>query len=635
MGNVIANPKKFEKKELASVKLLFKGLASRSKSQNMDKRTFLQFFEYPGLVGERIFNLFDHDHDGWINEREFVDNLGAYVNATTDEKIQVLFKLYDLTDDHLVSIREMRMMLYSLTQLPFLIPNTKKTNQPEKTSNDVVKMKTISEADTRDAQDRVLDVVEKAFEEHNVDKTGQLTYDDFSHWIQSCPGMIAFLDFTFCKEKIWLKSATSGNDRKNATMEGDLLSHGKYNKHAIKTHYYILSQRFLFKFEEKDSEAPKDTIFVHGLRVEEGAEVKGHWPIKIIAPEHSWTLFATSREDQKKWLSALQVHSRSASIAKYYSIGDQLGVGRFATVHLATHLKTQKQFAMKITDKSNTNEEDMEGVRFELAIMSMVDHHSLMKRIEVFESERYLYIIMELVKGGDLVKKLMRDKFIEEWVSRKIARNVLSAIKYLHTRGIVHRDIKPENILVRRPDELDCSDIMLTDFGCSTFVLPGETMEMPVGTKFYLAPEILSGDPYTKAVDIWSLGVITYAMLSGALPFVAESFKQMRKLTAQRGNDKLKWHGTRWDSISAEAKEFIKACLNPDPDERITAVDACNHDWFKLTLKRTNSRNSPPSSPNIAPKNPASPPGSPHKLPLPTRVTPSSPMSPIPPTEEA
>lgn len=166
--------------------------------------------------------------------------------------------------------------------------------------------------------------------------------------------------------------------------------------------------------------------------------------------------------------------------------------------------------------------------------------------------------------------------------ARFVVRNILGGIKYLHSQGIAHRDLKPENIMMVNEDTLD---IKIADFGLSRMVDDGSFMSTLCGTPNYVAPEVIQRRGYTSSVDIWSIGVITYALISSSLPFFGDAKDELGSLYAKiiKGDFEFRKKEV-WDVVSQECKDFIRSLLNVDPETRPTATEALRSPWFELDL---------------------------------------------------
>ena len=199
---------------------------------------------------------------------------------------------------------------------------------------------------------------------------------------------------------------------------------------------------------------------------------------------------------------------------------------------------------------------------------------------------------MEYCPGGDLFSFLGKRHFVlpEDLVS-KIMHKMCTAVYYMHSYGIAHRDLKPENVLIANPD--DPSDIRILDFGLSKIVGPYEKSTEPYGTLTYCAPEIILDEPYSKSVDLWSLGVMTYLMLIGRLPFNGNDEDEIARKVAYDEPDFMR--SPIWKSVSSEAKDFVIKLLEKDPVKRMNIRQALEHKFIKkydeekMTFKRKNS----------------------------------------------
>ena len=168
------------------------------------------------------------------------------------------------------------------------------------------------------------------------------------------------------------------------------------------------------------------------------------------------------------------------------------------------------------------NQQELELQFREIEILKLCQHPNLIRLLDVFESKDYLYLIQEYLQGGDLHAFLESKKFkITESFASRIIHSISAALYYLHSFGIVHRDLKPENILL--VDKSDKAEPKIVDFGLSKIIGPQEKCDEPFDTLSYVAPEVLEKKLYGKPVDIWSLGVISYLMLSGYLPFDSQN----------------------------------------------------------------------------------------------------------------
>ena len=227
-------------------------------------------------------------------------------------------------------------------------------------------------------------------------------------------------------------------------------------------------------------------------------------------------------------------------------------------------------------NKNNMDSSDLELVRTEIEILKIYQHPYIIKLYAFFENVDYIYIIMEHCSGGDLFSFIKSRNFmLKEEKVVVIMYKLCKAVYYLHSYGIAHRDIKLENVLFTT--ESEDADVRLLDFGLSKIVGPNQKCTEPYSTLTYCAPEIILDKPYLKTVDSWSLGVMTYLMLS--VPF---SGKDEHEIVKNVVYSKVDFERKPiWKEISKEAKDFISKLVEKDLKKRIEMKAALEHRWFK------------------------------------------------------
>uniref|UniRef100_A0A671UQY0 Serine/threonine-protein kinase DCLK2 n=1 Tax=Sparus aurata TaxID=8175 RepID=A0A671UQY0_SPAAU len=264
----------------------------------------------------------------------------------------------------------------------------------------------------------------------------------------------------------------------------------------------------------------------------------------------------------------------ASSISEKYKIGKVIGDGNFAVVKECVERSTGKEFALKIIDKAKCSGKE-HLIENEVAVLRKVKHPNIIMLIEEVDTSSELYLVMELVKGGDLFDAITSSAKYTERDATAMVYNLAGALKYLHSINIVHRDIKPENLLVfEYPD--GTKSLKLGDFGLAT-VVEGPLYTV-CGTPTYVAPEIISESGYGLKVDIWAAGVITYILLCGFPPFRSESNMQ-EDLFDQILLGRLDFPSPYWDNITDSAKELIGKMLQVNAEARYTAQDILCHPW--------------------------------------------------------
>lgn len=279
--------------------------------------------------------------------------------------------------------------------------------------------------------------------------------------------------------------------------------------------------------------------------------------------------FAPSEEVRAEWLEALHTAAALGVITDDFTVGKELGKGRFSTVKACTNKVTGKQSAVKIINKDVLKPDEKEFLRTEIAVLKVLNHPHLVKLEGLYETKLQIHIICELLAGGELYERVQDEpgqRLTEHNVSRCLIP-LLEAIAYLHGLCIAHRDLKPENILCG--DTLEA--IKIADFGLAKMVGPGAKLVRACGTLSYAAPEVLINKGYGVQCDVWSVGVIVYQLLCVKLPFDGDS---QAEIIDKIINEEPKLHPGVWDPLSDEAKDLILRMLVKDPTRRITAEEA-------------------------------------------------------------
>ena len=216
-----------------------------------------------------------------------------------------------------------------------------------------------------------------------------------------------------------------------------------------------------------------------------------------------------------------------------------------------------------------------EDILKEIELLKSLDHQNILKIIEIYESDIFVYIVTEYCKGTDLYTKIQREKSFNETTTGIIMFQLFSAINYCHSKHIMHRDLKPENIMIEENTIDGYLQIKIIDFGTATFYQK-DNLNKLIGSPYYIAPEVIDKN-YNEECDLWSLGVIMYVMLRGNYPFKGNDIESTFKLIKE---GKYVLDSYPFNNISDDAKDLIKRLLIVDPTMRIPACDALNHPFF-------------------------------------------------------
>ena len=253
-----------------------------------------------------------------------------------------------------------------------------------------------------------------------------------------------------------------------------------------------------------------------------------------------------------------------------------LGSGAWGEVRRCVHKVTGEIRVAKIVKKLDMPEEYIKSrvAINEAMVLKKLDHPNLPRIFEFFEDESSYYIVIEYLKGGDLFDKIVDSKKFSEVQVATIMNQLLMAVNHLHSKGIVHRDIKPENIMMIDNDTLD---IKLADFDTAT-VFKGANIKQMLGTPLYMAPEVIKGR-YDEKCDLWSCGIIFYILLRGSPPYNGsdeEIFDILKSVN-------IKFDDPYWSTVSPSALDLLQRLLEPNKKDRLSAAEACSHEWFDQT----------------------------------------------------
>ncbi|XP_071964629.1 calcium/calmodulin-dependent protein kinase type IV-like [Antedon mediterranea] len=259
-------------------------------------------------------------------------------------------------------------------------------------------------------------------------------------------------------------------------------------------------------------------------------------------------------------------------ISTKYTLKGVLGRGATSVVYECSENGTEKKYAAKAIEKKVNQKE----LAVEIKILFKIDHQNIIKLREIFEESRKIYLVLDLVTGGELFDRIVERGQYSERDAAHCVRQICSGVSYLHDNDIVHRDLKPENLLYATKD--DDAVLMIADFGLSKIMSDDVQMKTVCGTPGYCAPEILRGPEheYKNDVDMWSVGVIIYILLCGYEPFYANSDKEIyRKIL----NVDYQFNSPWWDDVSTNAKDLISKCIVKT--KRLTANEALQHPWVR------------------------------------------------------
>eukprot|EP00039_Didymoeca_costata_P030836 m.31657 g.31657 ORF g.31657 m.31657 type:complete len:613 (+) comp8335_c0_seq1:239-2077(+) len=252
-----------------------------------------------------------------------------------------------------------------------------------------------------------------------------------------------------------------------------------------------------------------------------------------------------------------------------YRLGKTIGKGNFAKVKVAVHIPTGVEVAVKIINKSTLADDALSKLWREVRIMKQLNHPNIVKLFEVIDTEDILYLVLEYASGGEVFDYLVAHGRMREREARQKFRQIVSAVEYCHRLNIVHRDLKAENLLLDKD-----MNIKLADFGFSNYYEEGTKLDTFCGSPPYAAPELFQGKEYDgPEVDIWSLGVILYTLVSGSLPFDGETLKELRERVL-RGRYRIPFY------LTPSCEQLLKQLMVLVPARRISLRKCMENDWM-------------------------------------------------------
>ena len=363
------------------------------------------------------------------------------------------------------------------------------------------------------------------------------------------------------------------------------------NEKKLKKIYFRLIGRDLYYFKKKEDIEYRGVHNLSGIYMDEGKITKinnkKYYSFNILFPRKKRTYYFENEIDYKTWITQLKLAIEYKSLLEKYDVKQKIGKGKFGLVKYGIHKETKREVAIKIISKKAMEPADLELAKTEIDILKISQHPNIIKIYDVFETVDYIYIVMEYCSGGDLLSYITKTNYkLPEQRTCEIIHKLCMAIYYIHSYGIIHRDLKPSNILMT--DESEKADIRLLDFGLSKIVGSNQKCTEPYGTLAFAAPEILLGKPYDKSVDLWSIGIITFFLLCGYLPFYNQySEKETVRQTIQ---DPVPFDLKIWSNLSSEAMRFVDGLLKKNPEKRLSIIQILEHPWIKKFSKISNKR---------------------------------------------
>lgn len=428
-------------------------------------------------------------------------------------------------------------------------------------------------------------------------KNGKMEYTEFSQWIKLHKEFLASFREWF-KLDLWLEYHDEQSNRdllsfhKKTPIAEDSVKTQKFNSYKKTSCYMKLYDHFLMIFKNERETIPHRIIILKLLDISYNFKKR---KILIVHPSKDYDkikLVLASDEILNKWKKIFDEYTNDSVMKKYqYDEGEIIGKGKFSSVYKVKERISDKEYALKIINKKTLLEEEKQILINEASIMQVLNHCNIIKLYQSIETNEFYFYILEIVKGSDLYRYVSKKKFLDEYETSWIMKNLFDAIDYVHSTGIIHRDLKPENVMLEFNAKGEISKVKLIDFGLACYQEDKKAMKTRCGTLNYTAPEILLGEEYDNGVDIFSLGCMLYFMIRGSLPFYSDDQYIVAKKTVdgdyELDNDEF------FLNVSDGCKQLLMGLLENDPKKRMTLMSAMTSDWIMKgeTLKKYQNKN--------------------------------------------
>ena len=600
----------------------------------IEKYIFSRYFEIYGIILDRLFKIFDHDNNGVLDRIEFILGMKKLYSQDTSFKslTKFIFKIYDFDQDGKISKEDVKLILSHIflsssdkefsenfQNINQLQNNLKKIidftfrekNEMdfnnfcftiENICSDIFIFVLIFLFDKRPFSDETifLYMLEKNISqniselptkyqklESKIIKSQILNIGSISNYHKKKINIIKLLLQTtnkfFCLDLIENEFKSSIIFHEGIIFKSSKDENNKINK--LKKIFFRLVGKDLYYYKKSDITNHKGINNLSCTFVKEGEdiiinEVK-YFSIKINYNKKEKIYYFDTKENRNIWLEKVRNVIGIKDIKNKYEISkDIIGTGTFSFVIYGKNKKTKENVAIKIINKKNLDISELELLMNELYILKICKNDYIIKLYDIYETSNSIYIVMELCKNGDLFNYFNDNYYkLQENLAKEIVYKLLLVINFIHSLGIIHRDIKLGNILFFNKSK---NNIRLIDFGLSVILGPNEKSKDSCGTLAFAAPELLQEKPYSKSVDLWSIGIVTFFLLSGYLPF---DDKNSDILLNKIIMEPIIYEGNIWKYISDEAKNFVAGLLEKNPEKRFNGEQALKHPWIKSLNK--------------------------------------------------
>ena len=361
------------------------------------------------------------------------------------------------------------------------------------------------------------------------------------------------------------------------------------NESKLKKLWFNLYNKDLFYHHSKNNKSYVGMLNLSGIFLKEMSQVHfmtyNFYCFKLISPHKSRLFYIENKEEYDGWIINIKKAINYSDINETYTFSEKLEKGKFGPIKKGFNKKTKKQVVISFFAKKYMNQSDFEQITNQIQILKICKHPNIGNLIDVFETSDFIYLINEYYPGLDLFDYFEKRNFhLKEKNVARIIQQLSSVIYFLGEYGIIHRDLKLENILMT--NETDNADIKLLDFFSAVFISPKYYHNEIIGSISYASPEILENKPWNQKTDLWSLGIITYFLLTGFLPFEDENNDE-ENVAKQIINLPVTYPENIWNNISYIAKDFVENLLQKNPENRMNIKQCLEHPWIQTNCETT------------------------------------------------
>ena len=401
--------------------------------------------------------------------------------------------------------------------------------------------------------------------------------------------------------KVWVKPPQSGIESLGPCIYSSILhKKGKRLKMWVARRYCLYENVFVY-CDQKNPNVIKGSINLDFIKCSFRIKAqKKQYGFTLSSGTATAELFTEDASIFEEWQKHLRGRVVLDDFHAKYKTGKLIGKGSYGRVYLAQRMTEMKksaaekneeqlkpmekakgaQFAVKMLEKARLKGRSKDMLVNEIKILRELSHENITRLYELHEMPHAIYLIMNVIEGGELMHQIRAKGFYSEADCAKILKKLLETVDYIHSKGIIHRDLKPENILLK--DSFDMTSVVIADFGLSCYKSDAKMLNLRCGTPGYVAPEILNNqksDENLDKIDVFSLGCIFYKLLTGNSPFFAPTAKEAIRLNKEC---EINYESFLLSHMSLQAKSLLEKMLAKDPSKRVSIKEALNHEFFAL-----------------------------------------------------